>query len=77
VARTWLSIQVELVHGRGRDFWPWPGRVFAAARSHTFGQLARAIDIAFARWDLAHMHMFTLADGTEVSELDHWDGEEP
>ncbi|MEU7481305.1 hypothetical protein AB0A63_35385 [Lentzea sp. NPDC042327] len=77
MARTWLSVQVELVHGRGQDFWSRPGRVFAAARSHTFGQLSRAIDIAFARWDLAHMHMFTFADGTEVSELDHWDGEEP
>jgi hypothetical protein len=77
VARTWLSIRVELVSGRGADLWPRPGRVFAAARSHSFGQLADAIDLAFARWDLAHMHMFTLADGTQVTALDHWDGEAP
>lgn len=49
----------------------------AAARSHSFFQLAQAIDAAFARWDLAHMHMFTLAGGTPVSELDQWDGVEP
>ena len=77
MARTWLSIQVELVHGRGEDLWPRPGRVFAAARSHSFLQLAQAIDTAFARWDLSHLHMFTLADGTPISMLDHWDGVEP
>ncbi len=75
MARTWLSIRVELVSGRGVDLWPRPGRVFAAARSHSFGQLANAIDLAFARWDLAHLHMFTLADGSETTTLDHWDGD--
>jgi Plasmid pRiA4b ORF-3-like protein len=77
VARTWLSIRVELVSGRGGEFWPRPGRVFAAARSHTFGQLADAIDAAFARWDVNHMHMFTLTDGTEITPLAQWDGGEP
>src|SRR6266568_2900149 len=64
MARTWLSIRVDLVEGRGERFWPRPGRVFAAARRHTFAQLAEAIDDAFARWDRAHLHDFTLADGT-------------
>jgi hypothetical protein len=68
---------VELVSGRGIDLWPRPGRIFAAARSHTFAQLAGAIDIAFARWDLAHMHMFSLADATQITELRQWDGEAP
>ncbi|SHN46583.1 IS1096 element passenger TnpR family protein [Cryptosporangium aurantiacum] len=77
MARTWLSIRVELVSGRGVEPWPRPGRIFAAARSHTFEQLADAIDTAFARWDLAHMHMFTLADSTEITTLDLWDGDEP
>jgi hypothetical protein len=72
-----LSIRVELVGGRGLDLWPRPGRVFAAARSHSFGQLADAIDLAFARWDPAHMHMFTLADRTEITALQQWDGEAP
>jgi len=77
MARTWLSVRVELVGGRGVDLWPRPGRIFAAARSHTFAQLAHAIDVAFARWDLAHMHMFTLADNTEVTTRAHWDGDAP
>jgi hypothetical protein len=44
VMRTWLSIRVELVGGGGRTLWPRPGRVFAAARSHTFLALGDAID---------------------------------
>lgn len=77
MARTWLSIRVELIGGRGADLWPRPGRIFAAARSHSFAQLARAIDLAFGRWDLAHLHMFTLTDGTSVSPISWWDGEAP
>ena len=48
MGRTWLSIRVDLVAGHGEHFWPRPGRIFAAARSHTFAQLAEAIDDAFA-----------------------------
>jgi hypothetical protein len=77
MARTWLSIRVELVSGHGADFWPRPGRVFAAARTHSFAQLAEAIDVSFARWDLAHLHMFTLSGGTHVSFLEWWDGDAP
>jgi hypothetical protein len=64
MARTWLSIRVELVEGCGELLWPRPGRVFAAARGHSFAALAGAIDDAFARWDRAHLHEFELADGT-------------
>ncbi|MEV4417833.1 hypothetical protein [Catellatospora sp. NPDC049609] len=77
MAPTWLAVRVGLVSGRGDDFWPRSGRVFAAAPSHTFAQLGQAIDSAFARWDLAHMHMFTLADGTSVTSLRQWDGDAP
>ena len=77
MAHTWLSIRVELVSGRGMNLWPRPGRIFAAARSHSFRQLADAVDAAFGRWDLAHMHMFTLADGTELTALEQWDREAP
>lgn len=62
MARTWLSIRVELVGGGGSDVWPRPGRIFAAARSHSFAQLATAIDDAFARWDRGHLHMFDLGE---------------
>ena len=65
-AHTWLSIRVELVEGRGEHYWPRPGRLFAAARSHFYAQLATAIDDAFGRWDRSHLHEFDLADGTRI-----------
>lgn len=76
IARTWLSITVELVEGGGRTFWPRPGRVFAAARSHSFADLATAIDDAFARWDRSHLHVFRLADARRIGSPDpDWDDE--
>lgn len=72
--RNWLSIRVELVEGRGEAFWPRPGRIFAAARTHTFADLADAIDDGFARWDRAHLHQFNLADGTRITRPD-WEDE--
>jgi hypothetical protein len=62
MARTWMSIRVDLVQGQGEQYWPRPGRIFAAARSHTFKEFADAIDDAFARWDRSHLQEFTLAD---------------
>jgi hypothetical protein len=47
--------------------------VFAAARSHTFGDLADAIDSAFARWDRAHLTLFELADGSSIYGPVEWD----
>lgn len=64
--RTWLSIRVDLVAGHGEMLWPRPGRLFAAATTHTFEQLATAIDDAFARWDRSHLHQFTRGDGSEL-----------
>jgi Plasmid pRiA4b ORF-3-like protein len=75
VARTWLSVTVELVEGGGYRFWPRPGRVFAAARTQTFGQLATAIDVSFGRWDLSHLWQFELAGEVSVAPLDpDWEG---
>ena len=68
MARTWLSLTVELLGGRGEELWPWPGRIFAVGPSHTFMDLATAINDAFARWDLSHLSMFTLADGRVVTD---------
>ncbi|OBG83450.1 hypothetical protein A5699_04100 [Mycobacterium sp. E802] len=70
MARTWLSVTVELLGGRGGDLWPWPGRVFAVGPSHTFADLADAINDAFARWDRAHLSLFTLADGRVVTDAE-------
>ncbi len=51
-----------------------PGATSIAARTHTFEQLAEAIDDAFGRWDLAHLHEFTLTDGTAIGIPDaEWD----
>ncbi|WKU07282.1 hypothetical protein [Micromonospora sp. HUAS LYJ1] len=47
------------------------------SRSRTFAQFAEAIDLAFARWDLAHLHMFTLANKTSIIPPELWDGEAP
>lgn len=68
MARTWLSVTVELLGGRGDELWPWPGRVLAVAPSHTFEDLAEAINDAFARWDRSHLSMFTLPDGRLVTD---------
>ena len=70
MARRWMSVRVELLGGRGEQLWPYPGRVFAVGPAHTFADLARAIDNAFARWDLSHLSLFTLADGRVVTDAE-------
>jgi len=50
-------VRVELLGGRGEELWPYPGRVFAVGPSHTFMDLASAINGAFARWDRSHLSM--------------------
>jgi hypothetical protein len=54
------------------SLWPKvvPERIFAAARSHTFRELAEAIDTAFARRDRAHLYQFVLADGKRIGRLE-------
>lgn len=70
VARTWLSVTVELVEGGGYRYWPRPGRVFAAGRKHTFAELATAIDVSFGRWDLSHQWQFELQGNVYVAPTD-------
>jgi hypothetical protein len=77
VARTWLSVTVELVEGAGYRYWPRPGRVFAAARKHTFAELATAIDVSFGRWDLSHQWQFELEGHVYVAPADpDWESSE-
>lgn len=66
MARTWLQIRVDLLGGRGEGLDPTPGRIFICGPGHSFGQLADAINQAFARWDLSHLHDFELADGRRI-----------
>lgn len=68
MARTWLSVTVELLGGRGEELWPCPGRVFAVGPRHTFWNLAESINDAFARWDRSHLSLFTLADGRLITD---------
>ena len=70
MARTWLRIKVELLGGRGNRLDPTPGRVFIVAPGHSFEQFAKAIDAAFARWDLSHLHEFELPDGRKIGYPD-------
>src|SRR5439155_631024 len=49
---------------------PTPGRVFLVGPSHSFEQFASAIDAAFARWDLSHLHTFELSDGRRIGYPD-------
>jgi hypothetical protein len=60
---SWLQIRVVLLSGRGTVLDLPPGRVMVVSSGHTLGRLANAIDLAFGRWDLAHLHAFRLTDG--------------
>jgi hypothetical protein len=64
--RRWLGIRVDLIEGRGQTLDPQPGRRFAVPPSCTFDEFGRAIDLAFARWDMSHLRQFTLEDGMLV-----------
>jgi len=64
--KDWYLIRVELTSGRGEDFDPPPGRDFLVSPRHTFRQLAESINAAFARWDLGHLYVFRLPDGSRI-----------
>jgi hypothetical protein len=70
MARSWLSVTVELLAGRGKLYWPYPGRILVVGPAHTFADLALAINNAFARWDLSHQSLFTLPDGRAVTDVE-------
>jgi hypothetical protein len=66
----WYTIRVELISGLGQEFDLPPGRDFLVSPQHTFRQLAEAINAGFARWDLGHLYVFRLGDGTMVGTPD-------
>lgn len=49
---------------------PSPGRIFIVGPAHTFSALADAVNAAFARWDLSHLHEFELAGGRRIGFVD-------
>jgi hypothetical protein len=61
---------VDLLGGGGIECDPTPGRVFIVGPGHTFEQFANAINTAFARWDLSHLHQFELNDGRLIGYPD-------
>jgi hypothetical protein len=65
-----MVIEVQLLSGRDIECDPPPGRVIAVGPKHTFSQLADTIDMAFARWELSHLHEFELADGRRIGFAD-------
>lgn len=66
--KNWRTIRVTLLGGRGIGCDPPPGRVMLVGPRHTFADLAEAIDAAFARWDLSHLHLFEFPDGRLFGE---------
>jgi len=70
LVRGWFLIRVELISGGGLILKRPPGRVMLVGPQHTLADLARAIDLAFARWDLAHLCEFAFPDGRRYGAPD-------
>jgi hypothetical protein len=47
-----------------------PGRDLLVHTARTFAEIAAAIDRAFARWDISHLHEFQLAGGRRITAAD-------
>lgn len=62
----WSILRVILVSKGGEELVDPPGRDLLVSSAHTFAELASAIDRAFARWDLTHLHEFCLLDGRRI-----------
>jgi len=62
----WLILRVILRSKGGDELVDPPGRDLLVSNAHTFAELANAIDRAFARWDLSHLHEFRLLDGRRI-----------
>jgi hypothetical protein len=68
--RRWIILRVAIIAKGGESLSPPPGRDRLASSSHTFAELATAIDRAFGRWDLGHLHEFRFSDGRVVGMAD-------
>jgi Plasmid pRiA4b ORF-3-like protein len=58
----WLAIKVILTSGLGFHPDQPPGRRMLVSPDHTLAEFAEAIDVAFARWDHSHLHLFDFGD---------------
>ncbi len=71
-----MVLRVMLLAQGGEDLVAPPGRDLLVSDAHTFADLAAAIDRAFARWDLSHLHEFRLGDGRRIGMIGPDDVEE-
>lgn len=58
----WLAIKVVLKSGLGFEPDQPPGRRMLVSPDHTLAEFGEAIDVAFARWDHSHLHLFDFGD---------------
>lgn len=65
-----MVVRVFLATRAGEELVGMPGRDLLLSDTHTFADLAAAIDRAFARWDLSHLHEFRFADGRRIGMID-------
>lgn len=77
----WLTIRVVLTGTADTPLIPPAGRILLCHADHSFADVAEAIDVAFARWDLSQPHEFrvdgrTLASGEGGTDDDAEDSEE-
>jgi hypothetical protein len=63
-----MVLRVVLLAQGDEDLVAPPGRDLLVRDTHTFADLAAAIDRAFARWDLLHEHEFRLGDGRRIGD---------
>jgi hypothetical protein len=74
--RRWLVLRVVLRGQGGDKLDAAPGRDLLVSSEHTFAELAGAIDRAFARWDISHLHEFDLPDGRRIVGADDEDAQD-
>ena len=65
-----MVLRVVLQGKSGVEFADPPGRDLLVNDSHSFAERASAIDRAFARWDLSHLHEFRFLDGRRIRMAD-------
>lgn len=71
-----MVLRVVLGAQGGEKLTHTPGRDLLISTDHTFAQLAAAIDRAFARWDVSHLHEFQLPGGRRIVSADDDENEE-
>lgn len=65
-----MVLRVILRGQSGEELAEPPGRDLLVSTTHTFVEIADAIDRAFARWDVSHLHEFVLPDGGRIVAAD-------